>query len=112
MPTESLFKPLNMANSQTVTIEFNGQPLQVPADWSVAAALLASGVSRFRSTPVSGAPRAPYCMMGACFECLIEIDCVASRQACLTQVRQGMTIRSQEGAREWSAEELEGRHVA
>ena len=112
MPTGSLFKPLNTANGQTVTVEFNGQRLQVPADRSVAAALLASGVSRFRSTPISGAPRAPYCMMGACFDCLMEIDGVASRQACLVQVRTGMTIRTQEGAREWPSEDLEKSHVA
>jgi hypothetical protein len=66
----------------------------------VAAALLAAGVSRFRATPVSGAARAPFCMMGACFECLVEIDGVPSRQACMVEVKAGMRIRSQEGARD------------
>ena len=69
----------------------------------MAAALLAAGVTRFRSTPVSGAPRAPYCMMGVCFEWLLEIDGVANRQACLVPVEPGMKIRSQEGARSWRA---------
>ena len=81
-----------------VQIWFNGQPLNVPGGRSVAAALLAAGVQRFRATPVSGAPRAPYCMMGACFECLVEIDGIPSRQSCLVTVRDGMRIHSQEGA--------------
>ncbi|SAL34100.1 NAD(FAD)-dependent dehydrogenase [Caballeronia sordidicola] len=81
-----------------VQIWFNDQPLNVPGGRSVAAALLAAGVQRFRATPVSGAPRAPYCMMGACFECLVEIDGVPSRQSCLVTVRDGMRIHSQEGA--------------
>jgi len=81
-----------------VQIWFNDQPLNVPSGRSVAAALLAAGVQRFRATPVSGAPRAPYCMMGACFECLVEIDGVPSRQSCLVSVRDGMRIHSQEGA--------------
>jgi predicted molibdopterin-dependent oxidoreductase YjgC len=39
-------------------------------------------------------------MMGACFECLVEIDGVPSRQSCMVTVRDGMRIRSQEGARD------------
>ncbi|MGF6769994.1 hypothetical protein P3T18_002473 [Paraburkholderia sp. GAS199] len=102
-PIHSLFKPLAGAPgtaAANVDIWFNDQPLSVPGGRSVAAALLASGVSRFRATPVSGAPRAPYCMMGACFECLVEIDGVPSRQSCMVEVKAGMRIRSQEGARD------------
>jgi predicted molibdopterin-dependent oxidoreductase YjgC len=97
--TESLFKPLDGADAP-VDVWFDDRPLRVPAERSVAAALLAAGVSRFRATPVSGSPRAPYCMMGACFECLVEIDGVPNRQSCMVPVRAGMRIRTQEGARE------------
>ena len=95
-----------------MTVEFDGRPLQVLTGSTVAAALLAAGVSRFRSTPVSGAPRAPYCMMGVCFECLVEIDGVPNRQACLVEVKEGMRLRTQEGARDWKTEALEVRHGA
>jgi predicted molibdopterin-dependent oxidoreductase YjgC len=88
------------AEATILQIWFNDQPLRVPAGRSVAAALLAAGVQRFRATPVSGAPRAPYCMMGACFECLVEIDGMPSRQSCLVAVQDGMRIHSQEGARD------------
>ncbi|MFM0054599.1 (2Fe-2S)-binding protein [Paraburkholderia phytofirmans] len=101
--THSLFKPLPGAQGAAAThvaIWFNDRPLSVPGGCSVAAALLAAGVSRFRATPVSGAPRAPFCMMGACFDCLVEIDGMPSRQACMVEVKAGMRIRSQEGARD------------
>src|SRR5205823_1205172 len=68
--TEPLFRPISTAIDALIDVEFDGHPLKVLGDCSVAAALLAAGVSRFRSTPVSGAPRGPYCMMGVCFECL------------------------------------------
>ena len=104
MTSKPLFKvlaPLAPAVADaTVSIWFNGEPLEVPGGRSVAAALLAAGVQRFRATPVTGAPRAPYCMMGACFECLVEIDGVPSRQSCLVTVQGGMRIQSQEGARD------------
>ena len=51
-----------------------------------------------RTTPVSNAPRAPYCMMGVCFECLIEIDGVPNQQGCLIPVVEGMRIDRQLGS--------------
>lgn len=99
MPTEALFRPISATTEPHIEVEFDGRRLEVLGQCSVAAALLAAGVSRFRSTPVWGAPRAPYCLMGVCFECLLEIDGISNRQACLVTVQPGMKIRSQEGAR-------------
>ena len=53
-----------------------------------------------RTTPVSQSPRAPYCMMGVCFECLVEIDGQGSVQSCLTPVAAGMRIARQQMAGE------------
>ena len=55
------------------------------------AALLAAGVMPFRQTPVSGAPRGPFCMMGACYDCLVEIG-GETRQACMIEVTEGLDI--------------------
>lgn len=102
MVTEGVFcrLPADAAQSRPlVDIEFNGSPLQLEEGMTLAAALLLAGVRRFRSSPVSGQQRAPYCMMGACFECLVEIDGVPSQQSCLAWVRAGMKVRTQEGAR-------------
>ncbi|QCY09495.1 (2Fe-2S)-binding protein [Pseudomonas sp. MPC6] len=98
MPAESLFHPITCEVPWYI-IEFDGRPLSVPEGVSLAAALLAGGVRSIRTTPVSGQPRAPYCLMGVCFECLVEIDGVPNCQACLVTVRAGMSVRSQQGAR-------------
>lgn len=82
----------------TVNLQFEGRSVTVPAGLSVAAALLLEGAGHFRTTPVSQSPRAPFCMMGVCFECLVEVDGKPGRQACLTTVRDGMVIRRQQGA--------------
>lgn len=102
MRTDPLFQTVTseVRSTRTVSLSFNDQSLEVPAGISVAAALLMSGINRFRATPVSESPRAPYCMMGVCFECLVEIDGVPNRQSCLIDVAEGMRIRSQEGARD------------
>lgn len=82
-----------------VTIVVDGAPVAARAGDSVAAALIAAGIVATRTTPVSDSPRGPYCMMGVCFDCLMVIDGVASRQACLTPVRDGLRVERQHGAR-------------
>lgn len=79
--------------SPSVDVRFNEQTLALPQGANLAAALLAAGVTQFRQSPVSGATRGPFCMMGACFDCLVEIDGVVT-QACMRDVQEGMTITS------------------
>jgi len=80
-------------------VYFAGRPIAARAGDSVAAALLAGGITVTRQTPVTGAARGPYCMMGACFDCLAVVDGRPSVQTCMTQVRDGMRIDRQDGAR-------------
>ena len=94
----ALFRRLAESDSRWVEVHVDGASTRVREGESVAAALLASGMRSCRTTPVSGAPRAPYCMMGVCFECLVEIDGVPNRQSCQIPVEQGMQIRRQQGA--------------
>jgi len=80
-----------------VPVRFAGETLMLPDGANLAAALLAAGVTVLRHTPVSGAPRASYCMMGACFDCLIEVEGTV-RQACMMEVAEGLEIaRPHEG---------------
>ena len=82
-----------------IAFDFEGATFEARAGDSVAAALLANGVLAFRTTPVSGAPRGPWCLIGNCHECLVEIDGEPNRQACMVDVRAGMRVRRQHGAR-------------
>lgn len=95
-----MWKPLSPDRDRAVTLTIDGRAVSVPAAISVAAALLASGVEACRTTPVRGAPRGPYCHMGVCFDCLVTIDGVPNRQACMVAVADGMRIEAQDGARE------------
>jgi D-hydroxyproline dehydrogenase subunit gamma len=83
-----------------VNLTIDGVAVGARAGDSVAAALLAAGRAHCRTTPVSGAPRAPYCMMGACFDCLVTIDGVGNRQGCMVPVAESMAVETQRGKRE------------
>jgi sarcosine oxidase subunit alpha len=94
-----MFKRLD-DSGETVRLTVDGQPVSARAGDTVAAVMLVAGLGRFRTTPVSDSPRAPYCLMGVCFDCLVTIDGVGSRQACLVPVRAGMAVETQLGKRE------------
>jgi D-hydroxyproline dehydrogenase subunit gamma len=95
-----MFRRIAESEAPSVTLTLDGRRIEAQARDSVAAALLANGVLTCRNTPVSGAPRAPFCLMGVCFECLVIIDGIGSCQACLTPVREGMRVEMQAGKRE------------
>ena len=86
-----MFKFDAASQQKRVTVTLDGKPASLPADMNVAAALLATGELVSRISPTSNQPCSPHCLMGVCFECMMEIDGI-QRQACMTEVREGMVI--------------------
>jgi predicted molibdopterin-dependent oxidoreductase YjgC len=92
-----MFRRRHERTGTPVTIHVDGEPVTARAGDTVAAALLAAGFDWTRQAPVSGTKRAPYCLIGHCHECLVTINGVPGRQACLSPVRDGMHIRRRAG---------------
>jgi predicted molibdopterin-dependent oxidoreductase YjgC len=97
----SMFRKLHEPGTTVpaLTLTIDGQTVSAEPGDSIAAVLLRLDPPFSRTTPVSGSPRTPYCMMGVCFECLASVDGVASTQTCLVQVREGMRVERQHGRR-------------
>ncbi|WP_298370849.1 (2Fe-2S)-binding protein [Azospirillum sp.] len=95
-----MFRRLPDIAGDRVSFTIDGRPAEARSGDSVAAALLANGIAACRNTPVSGAPRGPYCMMGVCFDCLVTIDGTGNRQGCQVRVTPGMAVETQDGKRE------------
>ena len=95
-----MFARLPETGATTVSLTIEGKRVDARPGDTVAAAMLAAGLEHCRTTPIGGAPRAPYCMMGVCFECLVTIDGVGNRQGCLVAVREGMRVELQRGKRD------------
>lgn len=94
-----MLRPISQGAHATVTVTIEGEHAAVQQGLSVAAALMLDGRHYTRLTAVTETPRAPYCMMGVCFDCLVEVDGVPNVQGCMTIVREGMEIRRQQGKR-------------
>jgi len=86
------------AGARAVMVTIDGQAFAARDGDTVAATLLAAGCDACRTTPVTSAPRGPYCLMGVCFDCLAVIDGRPNQQTCLIPVRAGMRIERQQGA--------------
>ena len=88
----SMFKTLEKTDPENeVSFTFDGNPVSAQQGMSVAAALFCDGITALRNTPVSGSARGPFCMMGACYDCLVSIDGV-SVQACQIPVEAGLVV--------------------
>ena len=93
-----MFKLLHPETDDEITFDFEGTSISARPGDSVAAALLVANIDTFRETPVRGRPRGPFCMMGACFDCLMVIDGEANQQACQILVSDGIKVARQLGA--------------
>ena len=111
MASKALFKylPGHQAGAAgTVSVLVNGAVVRMSPAASLAAGLLAAGVTAVRVSPVGQGARAPYCMMGVCFECLVEVNGMPNCQACMVTVSAGLKVRRQLGSRALDAVASEG----
>ncbi|MFG2602824.1 (2Fe-2S)-binding protein [Streptomyces sp. NPDC048514] len=82
---------------ETLTVTFDGLPLEARPGRTVAAVLWAAGVTAWRSTRGTGRPRGVFCGTGVCFDCLVTVNGLPNQRACLVPVQAGDVIRTQRG---------------
>lgn len=92
-----MFRKLPNRDRKSVEFTIDGQAVDAVEGEMVAGVLARLDPLYARTNPVSGDRRAPYCMMGVCFECLVKIDGESSVQSCLVPVREGMKVERQHG---------------
>jgi sarcosine oxidase subunit alpha len=81
---------MQMSSDNTVALDINGVRVTVPADASMAAALLACGAAA--RTSIHGEPRSALCGMGICMECRATVDGLPHVRTCQLRVRPGMKV--------------------
>jgi predicted molibdopterin-dependent oxidoreductase YjgC len=84
---------MNTETTERVKISVDGADVMVHAGTSVAAAVLSSGVVRFRRS-VMGEARSALCGMGICFECRVTIDGKPHARSCQIICSDGMVVRT------------------
>ena len=84
-----------------ITIIVDGREIPAKSGEPIAAALLASGVRVFRKTAKKGYPRGVFCGIGRCTDCVMTVDGKPNVRTCVTPVRAGMKVETQQGLGKW-----------
>jgi len=98
MTTPSRRLPLdsNLERGEEITVTIDGQQVRAFTNETVSAVLMAEGRTWIRHTS-KGDPRGIFCGMGVCFDCVMVIDNIPNTRGCITWVKDGMMIDSQNG---------------
>ena len=97
MKTDSRFKTL-IKSTNDVNFTLFGEIVTVPKGTTLAAAILSNFGEASRITQ-TGALRTAFCMMGVCFDCLVEVDGNPNIQSCMVLVHDQMVVKRQIGLR-------------
>ena len=64
---------------------------------TIAAALMAAGVTTHRHTRKKGPPRGIFCAIGRCTDCVMVVDGQINVRTCITPLKEGMQVQTQYG---------------
>jgi predicted molibdopterin-dependent oxidoreductase YjgC len=78
--------------SSRINATFNGRTITAEEGTTVGAALVANGITSWRSTRKNERPRGLFCGIGVCFDCLVEVDGQRNERACMVRLQDGMRI--------------------
>ncbi len=79
-----------------VWITVDGRRVEACEGEPIAAALAAAGIRVLRRTRKRKEPRGLYCAIGRCTDCVMTVDGQPSVRTCVTPVRDGMVVLSQD----------------
>jgi ferredoxin len=86
-----LFVRVHDANQATVPFRIDGVPSQARLGDSILTALLTAG-ARVRLSDFGDGHRSGFCLMGACHDCIVQLDDGRRVRACATPVEPGMNV--------------------
>lgn len=88
---------LGTVNKNTLIIYFEGNPIEVWEDDTIASGLMSHGIRVFRTTERFHSARGIFCAIGRCSDCMMIVDGKPNVRTCITKVRNGMQVQIQHG---------------
>lgn len=80
-----------------VEISVDGKTIEAHEGEPILAAILAAGIKVNRYTVKNHEPRGLFCGIGQCSDCSMVVDGKANVRTCITPVKAGMVIETQDG---------------
>ena len=93
MSTLAILHRIDGVPRDAIAFELDGRPCHALEGDTVLTAILTQA-TRLREADFSGAPRAGFCLMGACQDCWVQLADGERLRACTTFVEPGMRVRT------------------
>jgi predicted molibdopterin-dependent oxidoreductase YjgC len=93
-PSRRLPLDSNLERGTEIMVTIDGERVLAYTNETVSAVLMAQGRSSTRRT-IKGDLRGVFCGMGVCFDCVLVVDNIPNTRGCVTWVKDGMMIESQ-----------------
>ena len=93
---------LEIRNKKNITINIDGRQYAAIEGEPIASAMMANGIHTHRKTNKTGEIRGVFCGIGQCNDCVMIVNGVPNIRTCVTPVRDGMCIETQNGFGDWS----------
>ncbi|MDR1816513.1 MAG: (2Fe-2S)-binding protein [Clostridiales Family XIII bacterium] len=85
------------AAPREVAFLYDGREMRGYEGEPIAMALRAAGVLVHRYTKKQHRPRGVFCAIGRCTDCVMVVDGQPNVRTCVTALREGMDVRTQDG---------------
>ena len=72
---------------------FEGKAVPAQPGATIGAALWAAGIREWRRSRITGRPRAMFCGIGQCFDCLVRVNGGRPVRACVMVAQDGADVR-------------------
>lgn len=80
---------------EKVTIYYGDKAVEAYSTETIAAALIAAGISTFSHSIHTHKPMGLFCGIGNCSSCLMRVDGEDNVRICITKCREGMIVEPQ-----------------
>lgn len=88
---------LDFEKGDKVTFYYDGKEVEGYTSETIAAALHAAGVRELGHSHDLNRPRGLFCAIGNCSSCFMTVDGEPNVRVCVTKVKEGMHVETQEG---------------
>ena len=78
-----------------VEFSYDGKKMIAFKGDSIASALIANGILKFRNTTKRGDPRGYFCGIGLCTDCMMKVNSIKNVRTCITEIEDNMIIQTQ-----------------
>lgn len=96
------FRRLGELHRQSLTFELDGRPVEALEGDTLLVAMLING-RHLRQSEFGDGPRAGFCLMGACHDCMVWAPDGSKLRACSTFVEAGMRVYTSCPEEAWPA---------